>query len=159
MTPARHLITPNKRAFLDMIAFSEIGPKLLASSDNGYNVIVGGELFHDYSRHPNKLVRIPRLNLSSTAAGRYQLLHRYYVAYTRLLALPDFSPASQDQIALQQIKERGAFNDIEAGNIVAAIGKVKNIWASLPGANYPGQHMQSLDHLLRAYVASGGSVV
>lgn len=156
--PKRHLITPNKRAFLDLIAFSEIGPKLLAASDNGYNVLVGGELFHDYSRHPNKLVRIPRLNLSSTAAGRYQLLHRYYVAYTRLLALADFSPASQDQIALQQIQERRAFDDIEAGRIASAVDRCKNIWASLPGAGY-GQHEQKLDTLLAAYVRAGGTIV
>lgn len=158
MMPDRHLITANKRAVLDMIAFSEIGPRLLAASDNGYNVLVGGELFEGYDRHPNKLVYIPRLRLSSTAAGRYQLLYRYYVAYTRLLKLPDFSPASQDQIALQQIKERKAFDDIEAGRIVSAIDKIKNIWASLPGAGY-GQHEQKMDHLLAAYVKAGGSIV
>lgn len=158
MTPKRHLITPNKRAFLDLIAHSEIGPRLLAASDNGYNVLVGGELFHDYSRHPNKLVRIPRLNLSSTAAGRYQLLHRYYVAYTRLLALPDFSPASQDQIALQQIKERRAFDDIEAGRIASAVDKCRNIWASFPGAGY-GQREEKLDNLIAAYIKAGGSLV
>lgn len=158
MNPVRHLITSNKRAFLDLIAFSEIGPKLLAESDNGYNVLVGGELFHDYSRHPNKLVYLPSLRLSSTAAGRYQLLHRYYVAYTRLLKLPDFSPASQDQIALQQIKERRAFDDIEAGRIASAVEKCRNIWASFPGAGY-GQHEQKLDRLLAAYVKAGGAIV
>jgi hypothetical protein len=34
-------MSPNLKAFLDMIAWSEIGPALLAKSDNGYNVCVG----------------------------------------------------------------------------------------------------------------------
>lgn len=153
-----HLITSQKRAFLDLIAHSEIGPKLLAASDNGYNVLVGGELFDSYKTHPNKLVYLPRLRLSSTAAGRYQLLYRYWLAYSRQLKLPDFSPASQDQIALQQIKERGAFDDIEAGRIAAAVSKCRNIWASFPGAGY-NQHEQKLDSLLAAFVKAGGSLV
>lgn len=153
-----HLITSQKRAFLDLIAHSEIGPKLLSASDNGYNVLVGGELFESYKTHPNKLVYLPRLRLSSTAAGRYQLLYRYWLAYSRQLKLPDFSPASQDQIALQQIKERGAFDDIEAGRIAAAVSKCRNIWASFPGAGY-NQHEQKLDSLLAAFVKAGGSLV
>ena len=68
----------NESAFLDMIAWSEIGPALLAVSDNGYNVIVGStpsnpNLFISYSDHPRKLVQL-RPGLVSTAAGRYQLL-------------------------------------------------------------------------------------
>ncbi|MGC7995735.1 lysozyme, partial [Salmonella enterica] len=74
--------------------------------------------------------------LSSTAAGRYQLLARYFDAYKKQLNLPDFSPASQDAIALQQIKERGALADVDAGRFDIAVGKVRNIWASLPGAGY-----------------------
>lgn len=149
-------MTPNQKAFLDMIAVSEIGEKLLASSDNGYNVVVGGALFHNgYVDHPRILVPFPKLGIKSTAAGRYQLLARYYDAYKTLLGLKDFSPASQDAIALQQIKERKALPDIEAGNIAAAVAKCKNIWASLPGAGY-GQHENKLEHLLAAYEKAGG---
>jgi muramidase (phage lysozyme) len=148
-------VTPNQKAFLDMLAFSEIGPKLLAKSDNGYNVLVGGELFRGYADHPRKLVDLPRLGIKSTAAGRYQLLSRYYDAYKKQLGLKDFSPASQDAIALQQIKERRALADIEAGNFAAAVQRCKNIWASLPGAGY-GQHEQKLEHLQAAFVAAGG---
>jgi len=150
-------VTPNQKAFLDMIAASEIGAKLLAASDNGYNVIVGGQLFTSYADHPRVLVAFPRLGIKSTAAGRYQLLSRYYDAYKKQLKLPDFSPASQDAIALQQIKERRALADIEAGNLESAISKVKNIWASLPGAGY-GQHEQKFDFLKTAYLNAGGSI-
>jgi muramidase (phage lysozyme) len=151
-------MTPNQKAFLDMIAHSEIGPELLAVSDNGYNVLVGATpkhplLFDSYATHPNILNKA----LNSTAAGRYQLLYRFYVAYVHTLKLPDFSPTSQDAIALQQIKERRAFDDIEAGNITSAITKCSNIWASLPGNNY-GQHVNAIASLQDAYTEAGGTL-
>lgn len=149
----------NLRAFLDMIAVSELGAKLIKMSDNGYNVIVGSTpanpiLFHDYSDHPRKLVQI-KPGLASTAAGRYQLLKRYYDAYKKSLNLPDFSPASQDAIAIQQIKECRALSDIEAGHVAVAIGKCSHIWASLPGNTY-GQHQNSIASLEDAYERAGG---
>lgn len=151
----------NRKAFLDMIAHSEIGPKLLAVSDNGYDVIVGSTpakplLFSSYADHPRRLVQL-RPGLASTAAGRYQLLARYYDAYRKRLGLPDFSPASQDAIALQQIKERGALALIDAGRFDEAVARVRNIWASLPGAGY-GQHENDIDALRVAYVAAGGAL-
>lgn len=152
-------MTPNQKAFLDMIAHSEIGPAILAVSNNGYNVLVGStpahpRLFTSYADHPNILNK----QCNSTAAGRYQLLHRYFVAYKAQLNLLDFSPDSQDEIAIQQIRERNAINDIEAGNIASAIAKCSNIWASLPGAGY-GQHENNLESLVAAYQAAGGKLV
>jgi muramidase (phage lysozyme) len=149
----------NRKAFLDMIAHSEIGPRLLAISDNGYNVIVGSTLakpllFDSYADHPRRLVQL-RPGLASTAAGRYQLLARYYDAYRKQLGLPDFSPNSQDAIALQQIKERGALTLIDAGRFDEAVSRVRNLWASLPGAGYD-QHENEIDALRMAYVDAGG---
>jgi muramidase (phage lysozyme) len=143
-------MTRNQRAFLDMIAYSEIGQKLLSASDNGYNVIVGGTLFHDYSDHPRQSIKLPRLGIRSTAAGRYQILSRYFDAYKKILKLPDFSPASQDKIALQLIRECRALDEIERGDIEEAIKLCRSRWASLPGADY-GQHENKLDDLLAAY--------
>jgi len=146
-------MSPNLKAFLDMIAVSE-GTK--GKGDDGYNVVVGGELFHGYADHPKKLVWL-KPGLASTAAGRYQLLGRYWDVYKKQLGLQDFSPASQDAVAIQQIKERKALDDIEKGYINVAIDKCKNIWASLPGAGY-GQHENSADKLIAAYKAAGGTV-
>lgn len=89
-------ISKNMKAFLDMIAVSEIGKDLLAVSDNGYNVIVGStashpKLFDDYSQHPK--VRVPAIN--SDAAGRYQFMGRYWEFYKNSLDLPDFGHDSQ----------------------------------------------------------------
>ncbi|VVE13192.1 lysozyme [Pandoraea capi] len=147
---------PNLLAALDMIAWSEFTSRISAS-DDGYNVIVGGGLFQGYADHPRQSVWIKRFNVWSTAAGRYQVLSRYYDAYKAQLALPDFSPISQDRIAIQQIKERGALADIGAGRIQSAISKCRNIWASLPNAGY-GQHENTLDQLLDAYRRAGGVI-
>ena len=149
----------NRKAFLDTLAWSEIGKALLAISDNGYNVICGSTpwkpiLFTSYADHPRRLIAL-NPTLSSTAAGRYQLLARYFDAYKKLLNLPDFSPASQDAIALQQIKERGALADVDAGRFDIAVGKVRNIWASLPGAGY-GQRENKLEILRAQFAAAGG---
>ena len=147
-------LSANLAAFLNMLAVSE---GTAGHGDDGYNVIVGGELFHSYTDHPRKLVKLPRLGINSSAAGRYQVLKRTFDAYKVRLRLTDFSPVSQDQIAVRLIRERGALPDIEAGRIPAAIAKCANIWASLPGAGY-GQHEHKLETLLAAYRQAGGNL-
>ena len=144
----------NRDAFLSMISHSEGTDRY--GNDKGYNVLVGGTLFVSYADHPRVLVDLGH-GLKSTAAGRYQVLARYFDAYKKQLGLKDFSPASQDAIALQQIKERGALADIDAGNIRTAIAKCKNIWASFPGAGY-GQHENAIDPLLAFYIKAGGQL-
>ena len=52
------------------------------------------------------------------------------------LGLKDFSPKSQDAVALQQIKERGALPMIDRGDIRQAPDRCSNIWASLPAIGY-----------------------
>ena len=154
-------MTKNEKAFLDMIAWAEIGPRLLNVSDNGYNVLVGStsknpKLFYDYSDHPRILIRIND-KLESTAAGRYQILKRTYDAYKIRCNLHDFFPSSQDKIALQLIKERGAIRDINSGRIEEAIHKVRNIWASLPEAGYK-QHEHKMTDLLAVFINAGGMI-
>lgn len=146
-----------RKAFLDMLAWSEGTDKKGQPTNNrGYDVIVGGSLFTDYSDHPRKLVTL-NPKLKSTAAGRYQLLARYWDAYRKQLGLKDFSPASQDAVALQQIKERRALELIDAGDIRQAIDRCSNIWASLPGAGY-GQFEHKADNLIAKFKEAGGNV-
>lgn len=149
------MISKNLKAFLDTIAWSE-GTTRIKGNKDGYNVLVGGGLFADMTNHPHKLITL-NAKLKSTAAGRYQLLGRYYDFYAKLLGLKDFSPASQDAIAIQQIKERKALDDIESGRFDAAVTKCKNIWASLPGAGY-GQHENSMTKLMAMYQSYGGEI-
>lgn len=147
---------PNIVAFLDMAAISEIGTDLLAKSDNGYNVLVGSTaarplLFSSYAAHPNVFNR----TCNSDAAGRYQIMHYWWVKYEPILHLPDFGPVSQDLYAINQLKERGALPLIMVGDLAGAIAKCANIWASFAGAKY-GQHTNTLDFLQAAYVNAGG---
>ena len=143
-------INNQRKAFLDMLAWSEGTDNGRQKTRNhGYDVIVGGELFTDYSDHPRKLVTL-NPKLKSTGAGRYQLLSRWWDAYRKQLGLKDFSPKSQDAVALQQIKERGALPMIDRGDIRQAIDRCSNIWASLPGAGY-GQFEHKADNLIAKF--------
>ncbi|CAJ1957599.1 unnamed protein product [Sphenostylis stenocarpa] len=150
-------INNQRKAFLDMLAWSEGTDNGRQKTRNhGYDVIVGGELFTDYSDHPRKLVTL-NPKLKSTGAGRYQLLSRWWDAYRKQLGLKDFSPKSQDAVALQQIKERGALPMIDRGDIRQAIDRCSNIWASLPGAGY-GQFEHKADSLIAKFKEAGGTV-
>lgn len=146
----------NLQAFLSTLAFSEgTDNGRQPTKDRGYDVIVGGELFTGYRDHPRKLVYLPKLGIKSTAAGRYQILARFYDAYKVLLKLPDFSPPSQDKIAIQLIKECKALGDIEDGRIAEALTKCRSRWASLPGAGY-NQHEHKIETLLAKYKEFSG---
>ncbi|UIM63207.1 glycoside hydrolase family 104 protein [Klebsiella oxytoca] len=150
-------LNKQRKAFLDMLAWSEGTDKPGQPTKNrGYDVIVGGSLFSNYADHPRKLITL-NPKLKSTAAGRYQLLARWWDAYRKQLGLKDFSPSSQDQVALQQIKERGALPLIDSGQIRQAIDRCSNIWASLPGAGY-GQFEHKAENLIAKFKAAGGAV-
>jgi muramidase (phage lysozyme) len=146
---------------LDLLAWSEGTSTSPVTKADGYDVIVTGvdgpEVFTDYAEHPfypnrpAKLIRaVPRL--LSTASGRYQLLERYWPIYKAQLHLPDFSPVSQDRIAIQQLRECGALQKILAQDIPGAIAKAATIWASLPGGPY-GQGGHSLQTLMAKWAA------
>ena len=77
----------------------------------------GGELFTDYSDHPRKLVTLNPNSPNHCGAGRYQLLSRCGMPTASSLAWKTSSPKSQDAVALQQIKERGALLMIDRGDI------------------------------------------
>lgn len=145
------------RAFLDMLAYSEGTDNGRQPTNNrGYDVIVGGKLFYDYSKHPGVYVKLnPRL--TSSAAGRYQILEKFAKHYMKQLRLPDFGPDSQDKIAIQLIKECKALDDIYAGRIHSAVYKCRSRWASLPGAGY-NQHEQKIEKLIAVFKEAGGVV-
>lgn len=149
-------MTKNERAFLDMIAWAE-GTAIIPNSDNGYKVLVGSTikiplLFNSYLNHPG----IYNKTLNSTAAGRYQILERYYYAYKRGLGLSDFSPDSQDKIAMQMIRECHAIAAINNGDIEKAIQLCASRWASFPSNLYANQPKRKLANLLTTYVSAGG---
>lgn len=142
-----YLNLPQVRATLDTIAWAE-------GAD--YNVMFGGGIFSG-DQHPNDC--IPFRDTCSTAAGRYQFLYRTW----RGLGLPDFSPRNQDIGALMLIQQRGALDEILAGNFEAAMrsGALGREWASFPFSPY-GQTIRTPEAVMNYYNAAlaayGGQV-
>lgn len=164
--------SPNMAAFLRMIRAAEG-----TADDNGYRALFGHRpdrprLFDSFADHPR--VATPFTDragrkLWTTAAGAYQIMgvsplpnggRTRMDTWDRLkakLALPDFSPESQDRAAIELIGEAGATKAVLAGQLTEACGLCRGIWASLPGAGY-AQPERSIAFLRRAYEAAGGTV-
>ncbi|MGJ7497449.1 glycoside hydrolase family 24 protein [Variovorax sp. RT4R15] len=157
------MMNENRKAFLDMLGVSEGTSTSSITQNNGYDVIVTGvdgpEIFTDYSEHPFASGRKPKQinskGLYSTASGRYQFMKVHWPHYRDILNLPDFGPESQDLWAIQLIRERAALPLIDGGRFDEAVARVRNLWASLPGAGY-GQHENDLAKLRAVYLTAGG---
>ena len=70
----------------------------------------------------------------------------------------DFSPKSQDAVALQQIKERGALPMIDRGDIRQAIDRCSNIWASPSGVLVMVSSSIRLMSWIAKFKEAGGTV-
>lgn len=121
-------LSPQMRAMLDTIAWAE---------GANYNVMFTGRTFSGFGDHPRRIQRSD--GLASDAAGRYQFLSTTWDGARRALNLPDFSPQSQDRAGVYLIQQRGVADEVEAGNIPAALQQLSYEWASLPPYRYPGQ--------------------
>ena len=66
-------INNQRKAFLDMLAGRrELSNGCQKTRNHGYDVIVGGELFTDYSDHPRKLVTLnPKLKINRPDATSF----------------------------------------------------------------------------------------
>jgi muramidase (phage lysozyme) len=130
------------------------------SEDANYNTVVKGTVLKapghpelvgktnvtvpNFSGHPNILVQAGRWQ--STAAGRYQFLHRTWTA----LGLPSFSPSNQDIGAVMLMQRRGMITPLLNGDVEQAIENGNTEWASLPGSPY-GQGTRSMNSLRKVY--------
>ena len=155
----------NVRAFLQMIQTSEG----TAHAADPYAVCYGyRHTVQDFADHPAILGEWGGESIAnlgpeyagkvSTAAGAYQIIRPTWKGCKRALALPDFSPPSQDAAAIWIIREAGALDAVKAGDFDQAVSLCAKQWASLPGANAPGQGMRRLSDLRTAYVQAGGTV-
>lgn len=91
----------------------------------------------------------------STAAGKYQITKGTWTKLKSRLALRDFSPSSQDAAAIELLRESGALDAAQRGDVAAAVGKARRIWASLPGAGYE-QPERSLAWVQNQFTNAGG---
>ena len=147
----------NQRAFLDMLAWSEGTDNGRQKTRNhGYDVIVGGELFTDYSDHPRKLVTL-NPKLKSTGAGRYQLLFPVGgMLYRKQLGLKDFSPKSQTLWHCSRLRSVALYLWLI---VVISVRQstVAAISGFTAGAGY-GQFEHKADSLIAKFKEAGGTV-
>jgi muramidase (phage lysozyme) len=144
-TSLKALFSGNMRAFLDTLAFAE-------GTNDSYNYIFSFATFSSYAGHPRRLMCSG--GYCSDAAGRYQIKSTTWDEVRRTLGLTDFSPESQDRAAVQLIKWRGGYDDVERINSMNsfddAVYAVRYEWASLPHSPY-GQPVHSVAKLWSMY--------
>ncbi len=141
--------TSNLTKFLDFLSKAE-------GAD--YNTIVGGSKFNSFDAHPG-VVGLRTKEGPSTAAGRYQITKTTYDDVAPRLGIKDFSPQSQDAIAVELIRRGGAYDDVLKGNFESAINKLGSTWASLPSSPYsqPKKSWSDVNRMLGVQVASNNA--
>ena len=82
---------------------------------------------------------------------------RWWDAYRKQLGLKDFSPKSQDAVALQQIKERGALPMIDRGDIRAGNRPLQQYLGFTAGRWRCGQFEHKADSLIAKFKEVGGT--
>lgn len=131
---------PNVRKFLELLAKAE-GAE--------YNTITGSKyVMKGYEKHP-AFVGLRTKDGISTAAGRYQITKTTYDRVAKILGLSDFTPQTQDKIAIYLMKEKGVLDDIKNANYQVAINGLGGTWASLPSSPYK-QHKRSQEWMNQA---------
>lgn len=154
----------NLDAFLTMIQHSEGTDRF----PDPYAACFGGKFtITDFADHPAVLgtwhgepldfLGPAYAGKRSTAAGAYQIIKPTWIGLKSQLKLLDFSPMSQDEAAILLIRQAGALDFIQNGQIPAAIERCHEIWASLPGST-SGQPQASLAALMQAYTQHGGTI-
>jgi muramidase (phage lysozyme) len=146
----------NVSAFLKAIAEAEGG-----EYDFKYGAIKGKKndpwRFSDFSTHPG-----PGSGGSTTAAGMYQITIDTWREHGGKMGLTDFSPATQDLIAVEILRSLRLIDKIKSGDIASAIGPAARKWAALPkgpglGNAYPPQPFVKYEDFFHTYQAAGGT--
>jgi muramidase (phage lysozyme) len=141
-------------AFLAMLRHSEGTDK----AEDPYAVTFGNAFtIQDFSDHPHALGWPGYLwkGIHETASGAYQITYPTWLRLKAKLGLNDFSPASQDAAATELLRECGALDLINGGQVADAIGLCHGIWASLPGST-SGQPQAKMADLINFYSSNGG---
>ena len=124
-------INNQRKAFLDMLAWSEGTDNGRQKTRNhGYDVIVGGELFTDYSDHPRQTCHAKPVNSNQQAPDATSFFPVGGMPHRA--AWPErLSPKSQTLWHCSRLRSAGALPMIDRGDIRQAIDRCSNIWASI----------------------------
>ena len=151
-----YLANPNVSAFLKAIAFAEGG---------GYNFKYGAIKdkkndkwrFTDFSTHPGA-----GFGGVITAAGMYQITIDTWVDHgKKAMGLTDFTPATQDLIAVDLLRSVGVIDKIKDGDIAGSMSPAARKWSSLPKGPglpnwYPPQPYIKFEDFENSYKSYGG---
>ena len=149
------LADPNVAAFLKAIAQAEGG-----GYDFKYGAVKGKRndpwRFSDFSTHPG-----PGYGGETTAAGMYQINIATWRQHGGNMGLSDFSPKTQDLIAIEILRSINIMEKIKEGDIANAVGPASRKWAALPmGPGLSGRHANQpsvkYDDFFATYHANGG---
>lgn len=152
-----YLADPNVAAFLKAIAAAEGG-----GYDFKYGAVKGRKndpwRFTDTSTHPGA-----GAGGKTTAAGMYQITVDTWQQHGGKMGLTDFTPATQDLIAVEMLRTIGVIDKIKAGDVAGAMPKAARKWAALPEGpglanHYPPQPYMEYSEFLTSYKVAGGSV-
>jgi muramidase (phage lysozyme) len=151
-----YLADPNVAAYLKAIALAEGG-----GYDFKYGAVKGEKndpwRFTDTSTHPGA-----GFGGSTTAAGMYQITVDTWRQFGGKMGLTDFTPDTQDLIAVDMLRTIGVIDKIKAGDVAGAMPKAALKWAALPEGpglanHYPPQPYVEYSEFLASYKAAGGT--
>jgi muramidase (phage lysozyme) len=153
-----YLSNPNVKAFLDTIADCEGG-----DYDFMYGAVKGKKndkwRIKDYSTHPGA-----GAGGKTTAAGRYQINKANWTENgIKKMGLTDFSPHTQDLIAVEGLRQAKAIEAVVEGDMTVAISKAAKTWNSMPlgkgaGNRVAGQHYFKYEEVVSMFKSHGGMV-
>ena len=142
------LQNPNARAFLNTVAYAEG-----ADYDSlPYDRPLRPRKFTDYTQYP---LNDPN-HAGPTPSGRYQIVRRTYGDASKALGLDDFSPHTQDLMAMYLLDRKGGLDPLLRGDLDSVLPLAAPEWASLPQGPgqpnyYPGQPYKSYDDVSSAF--------
>ncbi len=151
-----YLADPNVAAYLKAIAASEGG-----GYDFKYGAIKGRKndpwRFTDTSTHPGA-----GFGGKITAAGMYQITVDTWHQFGGKMGLTDFTPDTQDLIAVDMLRTIGVIDKIKSGDVAGAMPRAATKWAALPEGpglanHYPPQPYVEYSEFLASYKAAGGT--
>ena len=154
---ATALKNPNVSAFLTAIGKAEGG-----GYDFMYGAVEGKKndpwRMKNYDTHPGA-----GQGGVSSPAGLYQINKSTWEDFgKRRLGITNFTPESQNLIAVEMLRSMGLLDAIVTGDIPAALEKSSYKWAALPsGPGKPGRYKQpykSYEKFIEFYKAAGGKL-